>query len=121
MFNISNNGIITVNRGDSFTIPLFINQGTDVNPIRFIIGDNCEVYLGIMEPNQKFEDALIKKRYTTKSLNKNGDIVISIRHQDTACLVPGKYFYELKIRIFNTETNEYEVNTIITRKEFNII
>lgn len=121
MFNISNNGIITVNRGDNFTVPLFINQGTEINPVRFIINDKCEVYLGIMEPNQKFEDALIKKRYTTKSLNRNGDIVVSIKHQDTSCLVPGKYFYEFKLRILNSDTNEYEVNTIIPRKEFNII
>ena len=121
MFNISNNGIITVSRGDNFTVQLFINQGTELNPIRFTIGENCEVYLGIMEPNQKFEDALIKKRYTTKSLNKNGDIVVSIKHQDTACLVPGKYFYEFKLRALNPDTNEYEVNTIIPKKEFNII
>lgn len=30
MIDLSRNGIIEVNRGDSFELPLFINQGTDI-------------------------------------------------------------------------------------------
>ena len=32
MFNVSRNGIIEVVRGDSFSVELFINSGTDLSP-----------------------------------------------------------------------------------------
>ena len=50
--NISNNGFITINRGDSFSAPLFINCGTQLMPIRYSLKDHprTEVYLGVMEP-----------------------------------------------------------------------
>ena len=69
MLTISNNGFISLTRGDSFTVPLFINRGTVFHPRRYYIADNpnAAVYLGVMEPNQPFERAIIRKKYTSKS------------------------------------------------------
>ena len=99
MFDVSQNNLIAVTRGDSFSVPLFINKGTDVKPIRYTIGDKDEIYLAIMEPNQIFEQALVKKVFTNKDLNKYGDVYIDIDHEDTRCLLPGKYFYQIKARL----------------------
>ena len=35
MFEISNEGNITLNRGDSFKTPIFINKGTEIEPNRY--------------------------------------------------------------------------------------
>ena len=39
MFDISNNGIVKLNRGDTFHVPYFINSNTDLNPIRSALKD----------------------------------------------------------------------------------
>lgn len=117
MFNISDTGIIYVTRGDNFEVPLFINQGTELNPIRYIINEHSEIYFGIMEPNVPFEEGIVRKKYTYKDLNSNGDVLIKISHEDTCCLEPGKYYYQVKARLFNKETCKYEVNTIINRTQ----
>lgn len=119
MFIIDKNGIITVNRGDSFEIPLFINQGTDLSPMRWSMKDNdSEVFLGIVEPNQSFEDALIRKKYTKDDVNEFGDIVVSITHDDTRCLAPGKYYYEVKVKFPPDSVGRFQVNTVIPRTQF---
>lgn len=118
MVYISNNGFIRLARGDSFSIPLFIDRGTVWAPVRYYIKDHPDatVYLGVMEPNQRFEEATIKKSYnSTSPQNKNGDLIISFKPQDTEYLLPGKYYYTVKIR-----SNDF-VDTIIPETEFFIM
>ena len=94
--NISNNSFITINRGDSFSAPLFINCGTQLMPIRYSLKDHprTEVYLGVMEPNQTFENAIIRKKYDINSkINQYGDLIIDLSSSDTEYLLPGKYYY----------------------------
>jgi hypothetical protein len=66
MIKISNNGIITMTKGDDVSLPFFINQGTKIKPIRYSLlsNHNGELYIGIMMPYQDFEDALVRKKYT---------------------------------------------------------
>ena len=54
MLTISNNGIITVNRGDDFSVPLFINQGTELAPVRYTLTGTDEVYLGVFSDNANY-------------------------------------------------------------------
>lgn len=132
MYTISNNGFITITRGDSFQSPLFINQGTVAVPVRWNIKNypKAKVYLGVMEYRQPFEEALIRKYYWTETigkgatekriphyeLNKYGDIVVTIRAQDTAFLLPGKYYYEVKV-----DFGDGEIDTVIPKTEFFIL
>lgn len=118
MIDISQNNRIVVTRGDTFSVPLFINQGTEMNPIRYSLKDEDKVYLGIMYPNQSFENALVKKVYTKENLNEYGDILLEIEHEDTRCLEPGKYFYQIKAQIYNQEKDKFEINTIVSKTEF---
>ena len=115
MFIIDDTGNVTLTRGDSFRVPLFINKGTELKPSRKELGDNDFVYLGIMEPNQPFEKALIRKKYDKNNeKTDDGDIIVKLGHSDTVQLLPGKYFYQVKF------VNEVEdiVDTIIDKKEF---
>lgn len=64
MLNVSNNGIIVLHRSDTFKTTIFVNLGTKLDPIRYILGDNDSLYFAVMEPHQPFEHALIRKEMT---------------------------------------------------------
>mgnify|MGYP006978912815 CR=1 FL=1 len=115
---IDQNNILSVTRGDTFEVPLFINQGNDLKPMRYTVNDKDEIYLAVMQPDQYFENAILKKKYTKADINSYGDIVIRIEHDDTKCLIPGKYYYQVKGKIYNLDTDKIDVNTIIQRTEF---
>lgn len=135
MYTISNNGFITITRGDSFQAPLFINQGTITVPVRWELKlhPEAKVYFGVTEYNQPFERALIRRYYQYKGknqqtgkdnplnefgdiINEYGDIVVTIRSQDTEYLLPGKYYYEVKV-----DFGDGRVDTAIPKTEFFIL
>lgn len=116
MVYISNNGFVKLTRGDTLDFPLFINEGTGCEPIRYYIKNHPEasVYFGVMEPNQPFEIALIRKSYDSNSeVNENGDLVIHLAPEDTLNVLPGKYYYSVKVDFGNGN-----VETIIPRTDF---
>lgn len=122
MFNIAYNGIITVNRGDSFRLPMVLNYGTNLEPMNYQMSQNSVVYFAVMEPNQPFEDALIKKKYTMDDVDADGNIVINFRPQDTQCVLPGKYYYQVKLQRFNSnDPEDYEVDTVVDKTLFYIL
>ena len=61
MVSLGDDGVITMNRGDTAKFPLFINKGTSLQPSRYELGDKDQVFLALMEPNQPFEEALLKQ------------------------------------------------------------
>lgn len=122
MFNISYNGIITVNRGDSFVLPLVLNVGNNIEPCNYQMTDKSFVYFGVMEPNEPFENALIKKKCTIADVDSDGCILIKFKPQDTQCVLPGKYYYQVKLQTFNSDDPEdYNVDTVIDKKQFFIL
>lgn len=122
MFEITYNGIITLNRGDSFEMPLIINAGSTMSPIKFVPTDRTNVYFGVMEPNQPFEYAIIKKKYTKDDCDEDGNIVVKFRPQDTQCVLPGKYYYQVKVQTFNSDDPEdYDVSTVVDKTQFYIL
>lgn len=115
MLNISKNRIVSLSRGDNARIPLFINKGTQLAPIRYNVKESpdTQIYFGVMLPGGKFEDAIIKKKYTSDNTNNYGDIVVEFTPEDTIYLDAGKYFYTVKAVLPNGI-----VNTIIEKTEF---
>lgn len=120
MLRISDNGIITLSRGDNCEMPLFINAGTDLEPIRYDLNKNNKtvIYFSLMQPNQYFENGCLRKMYSKENwnINDNGDLVISFIPRETQYLMPGKYFYEIKADL----NGEGYINTIIQKTEFYI-
>ena len=119
MFRVSSTKIIEITRGDSFMYPLFINVGTEMCPDRYLLKDGDTVYFAVMEPNQKFEDAILKKVYTaTDEETPDGDLIIKLNSEDTQHLHSGKYYYTVKVRFSDSEL---PVQTIIENREFWIL
>lgn len=119
MVYISNNGFIKMCRGDYVEFPLFINSGSKIFPCRYYLQGNPEsnVYLGVMEPNEKFENSIIRKKYNSGSeFNEHGDLLIKIFPKDTENVLPGKYYYSIKI-----DRGNNRVDTIVPNTEFFIM
>lgn len=112
---LTQDGVFSMSRGDSFSVPLFINAGTKWCPVRYNFKENDTLYFGVMLPNQPFENATIRKKYTYKDLNENGDIVVTFNTCDTEYLDPGIYYYEAKL-----VRNESIVDTVISKTIINI-
>ena len=96
-------------------MPLFINKGTLLEPIRYNLFENpnTQVYFGLMLPGQYFENAVVRKKYTKNDVNEFGDVIIKFIPEDTLYLDPGKYFYEIKAIL-----EDGSINTIIQKTEF---
>lgn len=121
MFKISNNGIITVNRGDSFELPITLNIGGSVDFVNYELSPDDEIYLGVMEPGQPFETAILRKKFTyADQVSTDGNIVIRFWPNDTCCLLPGKYYYQVKLQTKDAATGRYDVETVIDKTLFYI-
>lgn len=119
MIEIRNNGYISINRGDRIDVPLFINMGTEKNPIRFKLSEhpNAEVLFSITSADQTFEEGVFRKIFNPNDLNDRGDLMVRLSSAETKSLIPGRYFYQFKLRFDKTDTNK-KVNTITDRLLF---
>jgi len=116
MFSVDSHNVITITRGDSASTVIFVNQGTLIEQVRYELQPNDALYIGVMEPHQKFEDAIIKYKLTDEDLNRDGDVVWSFKPTDTEYLEPGKYFYQIKL----VRSNGQYVDTIVSKTPFYI-
>lgn len=108
---------LKMNRGDSYTLPLFINEGTMLCPRQYQLRQFDKIYIGIMEVGQSFENAIIRKVLTILSpTDKKGHPLFILMPEDTENLLTGKYFIEIKLVQINNEQNI--VTTLLPLKEF---
>ena len=112
MFSLFDDGTIRISRGDdSPKIPLFLNQGSKYQPIRYPmpIDTDCEVYFYVTKPHDSIEN----------------DLEIWLDSEDTVDMQPGKYFYQLRAKVITgfDSNNEpiYKVNTVTNKLPFYIL
>lgn len=115
MFELTDEQMIYLSRGDTCSFTLTILTGNNLEGYRYIIKENDEIYLGVTEANQCFENAILKKKYTIADVDENGDVVISFSHNDTKCLEKGTYYYTIKLVSGN------DVETVVSNKRLFII
>lgn len=130
MVSISRNGIIVLNQGDTFTFPIRVDLGTTMEPAPYPMAEGDLLYFAVMEPNQVFDDAIIKKVFDWTDFNAQQYTVdVHFKFSDTANLLPGVYYYSVKL-IRNhsletvdgwTQTAEPSVNTIIPKTKLIIV
>jgi len=121
---ISKNDIITTNRGDSFKFPIQLNIGTLVRPVFYDMLEGDFVYFGVMEANQPFENALIRKKFSADDYDYDTQsLMIRFTDQDTRFLLPGTYYYQIKLfRDKKNVTDNYDaVDTILDRTKFIVL
>ncbi len=116
MFYIDNlTGEICLNRGDNASFTLCINQGSNLSPLQYKLKEMDNLYFAIEEPNQPFENAIVKKVINLQNnlLDKNGNITFDIVSDDTVLLMPGLYYYEIKAKLY--KGNEYRNSYLVIR------
>lgn len=113
------NGIITINKADTFIFETFLNIGTPWNKNNYILKNDDCAYLGVMEPNQEFNNSLIRKKLDKTNMTEDGKLAVEFNAIDTANLLPGIYYYELKIKYTN-DLNTECICTVIPKTIFNI-
>lgn len=87
-------------RGDSFDLPLLLNEGTREYPIYCAIPENCKLEVFMTLPNQPIEDAIIKK-----TINAGMSLSFSLTPQETSRLNIGKYYFTVRyIKEAHTQT-----------------
>ena len=112
------NGIINLMRGDSYTQPIVINVGSKLTPKIYKLKQADALYFGLMEPNQSFEDAVLKKKYTYLSdTDAEGNILLHLDPKDTLNLGVGKYYYMIKLRTID-DFGQESVRTITPPTQF---
>lgn len=113
-------GEVNLSRGDNATFTLHINQGSNLNPLQYKLKDKDRIYFAIEEPNQPFENAIVKKVIDLENnlLDKNGNITFDITPDDTVLLMPGLYYYEIKAKLYkgNQYRNSYLIITFDLEK-----
>lgn len=111
--------IIAINRGDTHSFKFTINDNSQENG-KYILKNEDVLYFGLMDPHQPFENALVKKRFTKDDLDKDGNLTITLRPEDTLDLVPGVYYYSIKLHKLADTEFEYidEVITIVNKTKF---
>lgn len=116
--------IIVMNRGDTYKFTLCIanglsdieEDGTVSETERYMMREGDTLFFGLMEPHQRFEDAILKKSYLPADMDSSGYVQIDIKPADTINLEPGVYYYAIKLRhIVDGETT---VITVIEKTKF---
>ena len=101
---MTKNNMIILNRGDTYEFDLTIDDDSSVDGRYHIQGDDT-IYFGIMDPHQPFEEALVKKSFTVDDADVNGNLTIVIEPEDTLDLLPGTYYYSVKIHLQHENIN----------------
>ena len=116
--------IIKINRGDSFESSINIPNKIDTAQ-KYLLAANEAVYFAILYPHQRFEDAILIKGYTLEDQDKEtGEILVKVTPKDTENLLPGIYYYTVKLRrgeslhTIDENIELEEVRTIIERTKF---
>lgn len=100
-------------RGDTFELPIIINKGTQLDFEPYYLQDDEKLYIGITQPNESFENAIIRKVLTNDDLtDDDGNIVLILKPEDTMYLMPGKYYITIKLYKNNN------IRTILNQKLF---
>ena len=122
MATISKNKNVVINRGDTFLLPVELNVGSGARPDYHEMVDGDMLYFALLEPNQKWEDAILKKVFDAKNWANNKEN-IPFSSEDTEYLMPGKYYYQVKLYIakdYRMNNNE-SVTTVVPRRSFIIL
>ena len=116
---------ITMSRGDTETITLYIFYGDD--SCIYLPDSTDKVFFALMEANQDFEFAIVKKVYDSTIVtydDKKITIKIKLDSIDTEFLNTGTYFYTIKILLkknADDKDNQGIVKTLIDRTKLILI
>lgn len=121
LYLIEKNKVITMTRGDYLSFSVELKTGRFPNETYYTLSEGDVLFFGLMEPNQPFEKAFLKKEYGYNDYDmEHGTLKIVLNPEDTIELVPGTYFYQIKV-LYKDEAGITHVDTVIQKTRFNIV
>ena len=120
MINIDSNKVITISKIDNSSFPVFINQGTGMQPIQYILSDTDQVIFYLIPCNLQLCYYLIKKTFTKDNLNEEGNVELSFNRDDFSKIPLGKYQYMVILKSYDLE-NSQMIKTIVPRTELFLV
>lgn len=117
MFCRIDRNYFTMERGDTFQLPLDIYDGSDFNKTKYYLTATDKVYVAILQPHESFENAIIRKVVDINSdIDECGNPLFILDSIDTEYLLIGKYFITAKLE--QTFGSRKIISTILPMKEF---
>lgn len=121
LYLIRKNKVITMNRGDYLSLKIELKSGNFPNETYYEIKKGDIVFFGLMEPNQPFEKAILKKELGYDDYDiEGGTLKVVLNPEDTIELVPGTYYYQIKV-LYKDEAGVSHIDTALQKTRFNII
>lgn len=121
LYLIKKNKVITMTRGDYLSLEIELKSGKFPNEIKYNLGEGDYLFFGLMEPNQPFEKAILKKEFTYDDYDiENGTLRIKIEPDDTLMLMPGTYYYQIKV-LYKDEAGDTHIDTAVQKTKFIIV
>lgn len=114
------NNVISMVRGDSFSNTFDLNKYLDSHILEQLSLNGGTLYFGLMYPNSHFEDSIIIKEYILEESSEDYEVTILLSPDDTELLIPGTYYYTLKLEI-QDGSEPSQVYTLIPKTKFLII
>ena len=102
-------------RGDSKTLTYTIYSEDNFCKNLYELVEGDELYFALLEPNQCWEEAILKKELTVTPGSSN--IEVQFKPNDTMCLMPGLYYYQIKLRLSNGEVHTLNPRTSLWIQE----
>lgn len=112
MLDVSNNGIISIVRGDTVVYNFMINLGTVMMPRYYRLQKNEYLRFYLTEPNMNVDSNVIYKEYSIDDMNEDGSVNIKLSSDDTTFLEREVYYYTIKL------IRNGEVDTLVNKTKF---
>lgn len=133
MFTISNDGIIVINRGDTFSCPLVINSLVQDVTSRYVLTKNDILTFSIYYPETHYysngvNTVALRHIYSNDggeghisyTLNEYNDLPILFTKEEMSTLVAGNYYYEVKLQYTDADKLN-RLDTIIEKKKMLVL
>lgn len=122
LYIVKKDKVMTMTRGDYFSFKVDL-KAKDVFGLgeEYKLSNNDILFFGLMEPNQPFEKAFLKKQYTYDDYDiEGGTLKIVLNPEDTIELMPGTYYYQIKV-LYEDEDGTTHVDTVVQKTKFYIV
>lgn len=115
------NRVITMTRGDYYSFDVIIRSEDPWSDFVYVLSPGDILFFGLMEPNQPFEKAILKKQFGYDDYDvEGGTLKVVLSPEDTIELVPGTYYYQIKV-LYEDEIGNTHIDTIVQKTKFIIV
>ena len=121
MLNVGRDGSLSVVRGDSFSLPIFVNALHYPGVSRYSMASHpgATLYFYVMLWGQQPDSAIFARTLTSADANANGDAVLSMTSAETESLPAGCHQY-MAVITFTDTAGHFVRDTVIPRNTFTV-